>query len=408
MLCFSLTLVFTPLCRRLAVLTNCMDMPKSEQHKLHGNATPLLGGVAMFSAWILTILLSIAATRFLDGTGATQSVKDGIPGISGVSVEFTVLCLCAFAALVLGLVDDKRPMKAGVKFLGQFLIAATAATWGGVQITLFIGGAFFSWCATVLWLLFIFNAVNFFDNMDGLVVGTAAIAFTFFTLAAVANQQYFVACLGSCSAAAAYGFWFYNHAPASIFMGDAGSHFLGFLLGVVSAKVTYFNPELSSSRFSILIPLFVLAVPIFDALAVIVIRLANHKPIYVGDHNHISHRFLHMGMTRKRAVLLVHLLALTSGLGALPLLWGDEETCMVLLLQGIVILTFLSILQYSGRLPGQTDEKNSPGSPPSPSLVLPAAAQQDSPKETQEIPETPGTAFSSDDGSPETEREKKR
>ena len=65
-LCFSMTLVFTPLCRRLAILTNCMDMPKSEQHKLHGNATPLLGGLAMFSAWILTILLSIAATRFLD------------------------------------------------------------------------------------------------------------------------------------------------------------------------------------------------------------------------------------------------------------------------------------------------------------------------------------------------------
>ena len=98
------------------------------------------------------------------------------------------------------------------------------------------------------------------------------------------------------------------------------------------------------------IPLFILAVPIFDTLAVVVIRLLNHKPIYVGDHNHISHRFLHMGMSRKRAVLLVHLLCLIAGLGAMPLLWGDERSCLILIAQGVTILLMLTLIQYSGTI----------------------------------------------------------
>ena len=80
------------------------------------------------------------------------------------------------------------------------------------------------------------------------------------------------------------------------------------------------------------------------------IRLLNHKPIYVGDHNHISHRFLHMGMSRKRAVLLVHLLCLIAGLGAMPLLWGDERSCLILIAQGVTILLMLTLIQYSGTI----------------------------------------------------------
>lgn len=346
----SLTLVLTPFCKRLAALTGYMDVPKSEGHKLHRGATPLMGGLAMFLGWILTIAIGISAVNFINISQAEREIIDGLPGIGMISSEFMVLCSCAFAALALGMIDDRYPMKAWVKFLGQILIACIAVMWGGIRITLFVDSTIFSWCVSVFWLLFIFNAINFFDNMDGLAVGTAAISFTFFTVAAIVNEQYFVANLSACSAAVTYGFWFYNHAPASIFMGDGGSHFLAFLIGVISSKVTYYNPLISSSRFSILIPLFILAVPVFDAFAVVVIRLYNKKPVYKGDHNHISHRFLHMGMSRESAVMLVHLLAIIGGLGALPLLWGDAKTCLVLIIQGIVLLLFLSILQYYGKL----------------------------------------------------------
>ena len=109
----------------------------------------------------------------------------------------------------------------------------------------------------------------------------------------------------------------------------------------------------------VLIPLFILAVPVFDTFAVVMIRLLNHKPVYVGDHNHISHRFLHMGMTRKRAVLLVHLLCLIAGFGALPLLWGDERICMILLVQGLTIFLLLTIIQYSSGMNPNADQINS-------------------------------------------------
>ena len=190
--------------------------------------------------------------------------------------------------------------------------------------------------------------MNFFDNMDGLAVGTSAIGFFFFMAASIVNGQYFVANLCACSAAAACAFWIFNSSPASIFMGDAGSHFLAFLLAVISVKVTYYNPDAAATRFAILIPLFVLAVPIFDTFAVVAIRLRNHKPVYVGDHNHISHRFCRMGMPPRRAVQLVHLLALIGALGMLPLLWGDLRTCFVLLIQGVAILLLLSVMQYTG------------------------------------------------------------
>ena len=344
----ALSLIFTPLCQLLAGKTGFLDIPKHEQHKLHAKSTPLLGGLAMFGAWFLTSCAALtAAGCFLPA--ATENLLRGIEGLTAIRKEIITVGICAAASVAMGTIDDKYALSARTKLIGQILIAVATITFGGVRISLFFNHPVICWTISVFWIVFLFNAINFFDNMDGLACGTAAIAFLFFTAAAIVNGQYFVACLGACSAGTAIGFWFFNHSPASIFMGDGGSHLLGYLLAVISARVTYYNPEISASRLTVLIPLFILAVPIFDTFAVVVIRLLNHKPIYVGDHNHISHRFFHMGMTRKRAVLLVHLLCLISGLGAMPLLWGDERSCFILLAQGITILLLLTILQYSGK-----------------------------------------------------------
>ena len=186
--------------------------------------------------------------------------------------------------------------------------------------------------------------------MDGLAVGTATIAFSFFAIVAAMRGQYFVAALGSACAGASLGFWFYNHSPATIFMGDSGSHLLGYLLATIGCMVTYYKTGSGeSSPFSVLIPLFILGLPLFDAAAVTVIRFKIGKPFYIGDHNHISHRFLKIGMSRKMAVLMVHLLCLIIGMGGLPLLWGDERTVIVVLVQSATILLLVSILQHAGR-----------------------------------------------------------
>jgi len=340
------SLILTPCCIALAKKINFYDIPACEQHKQHRKPTPLLGGLAMFGAWVLTFAVAALALVFC-GKNLPANVRDVLGGLANVRTELTVLITGLTASVALGLYDDKWAMKAWKKLIGQIIIAAGTAIWGGAAITLFVGGPVVPFCLTVFWFVLIFNAINFFDNMDGLASGTAVIAFVFFCTAACINGQWFVAVLSAVSAGAALGFWCYNKAPAKLFMGDSGSHFLAFLLAYISVKTTYFTPEVSSTHLSVLIPLFILAIPLLDTLTVVLIRLKNHKPVYIGDHNHISHRFWHMGLTRPHAVMMVHLLSLISGLGALPLLWGDAATSIILAVQGIVIYLLIFFLQYA-------------------------------------------------------------
>lgn len=343
-----LSLMITPVCQNLAFKLNFLDKPRNQDHKTHEHATPLLGGLAICVSWLATILIGIMAVKVGDWDSLPTIVVKSFPGILSVSREILVICVGAVLAMLLGLYDDRFNMSAKVKLAGQILIAALVVTWGGVRISLFIHHETFSWCVSVFWMLVIFNAINFFDNMDGLAVGTAAIALSLFTITAAINQQYFVSSLCAATAGASVGFWFYNHSPATIFMGDSGSHFLGYILGVTGAVVTYYNPTLSTTRFPILIPFFILAIPLFDMAAVTVIRFRAGDPVYIGDNNHISHRFVKMGLTRKQAVFVVHLLTLIIGLSVLPLLWGDEGTAVVSLVQACTILIFISVLQYGG------------------------------------------------------------
>lgn len=356
---------FTPCCKKLAALTGFMDCPRTEVHKKHTNATPLLGGLAMFGGWAGTILAGMLASRFLPETIAGYEISDALRGLTETSAfkPMLMLILGGFMAILLGLLDDRKPLSAGKKMIGQIAIALFAVYFGELEVTFFNGipgllridPAAFAWVAktlnigfTVFWFVLIFNAINFFDNMDGLAVGTSCIALCLFMVTAIITGQYYVAAVAAAGAGATLGFWFFNHSPASIFMGDSGSHFLAYLLAVVSVKVTYMTPD-SPTYLGPLVPLFILALPLYDVLAVVVIRKKLGMPIYKGDHNHVSHRFVATGMTRKTAVFSVHLLSLIIGLGVLPLIWGDALTCVILVSQAILLLIFISVLQYAAR-----------------------------------------------------------
>ena len=342
-----LSLGFTPLFQKIAEKTDFMDRPKGEDHKKHAKATPLMGGAAMFSAWILAIILGYVAANAFGSEKVSSDLSDNISGVNYVEGRVFFVCLGAFLATALGLLDDKLALKAGPKFLGQFLIAVVAVSLGGIKISVFFNNPVIIWCLSVFWIMLLINAINFFDNMDGLAVGTVTIAMALFTAVAAMNGQFFIAVFGALTCGVCVGFWFFNHSPATIFMGDSGSHLLGYLLAVMSGSVTYFSRDYSLTRFPILIPLFVLAIPLFDAFSVVAIRLYHHKPIYIGDHNHLSHRFVKMGMSRKRAVQMVHLMALIIGLSVLPLLWGDYKIDMVILSQAMLMLLFMSMIQYA-------------------------------------------------------------
>ena len=325
-------LFYTPICRILAMKTGFIDKPAEQQHKGHSDATPLLGGLAICLAIISTVVFALFASRSFGAQIMTKDVLNNLPGVTKVTSRMIFIGIAAVFAMLLGLYDDRFNMSAKAKLGGQFAVAAIAATWGGIEISAFIGIPALSWCITVFWIVLMMNAINFFDNMDGLAVGTATIAFGLFTIAAALRGQYFVAALGSAFTGASIGFWFFNHSPATIFMGDSGSHLLGYMLAILGCMVTYYKSNIVDSRFSVLIPVFILAIPLFDLIAVTVIRWKIGKPFYIGDHNHISHRFLKMGMSRKMAVL-----------------WGDERTTVVALVQGGTILLIVSLLQYAGK-----------------------------------------------------------
>ena len=344
---FILALVLTPFCIWLAHKIGFLDIPACEQHKQHKKATPLLGGLAMYLAFGLTFFLQLGFWYFFKDSRFIQKFQHIADGLLLIKGEVIVLFLCITATMLLGLYDDKYSMKAWKKLLGQIAISFTVVLWGGASITAFLPWSWISVPLTVFWFVLIFNAINFFDNMDGLAAGTAFIAFVFFMIAGIVNGQYLVSILSAAAAGSAFGFWKYNKNPAKLFMGDSGSHFLAFLIAYISTKVTYFTPGVSSTKLNILIPLFILAIPLLDTLTVVLIRLKNHKPIYVGDHNHISHRFWHMGLSRANAVNMVHLLSIIAGLGALPLLRGDLFTSILLVVQGLMLYLMICFLQYA-------------------------------------------------------------
>jgi len=167
----------------------------------------------------------------------------------------------------------------------------------------------------------------------------------FFTVIAMLNCQYFMALFSALNFGVCCGFWFYNASPATIFMGDSGSHFLGFLAAVVSAGTTFFDHSTSLTPLPVLIPLLILALPLFDTLMVVLIRTKNRKPFWIGDHNHISHRFVRMGLSRKSAVAVVHLLSIVLSLGALPIYWGNLPVAAIMVVQAVLLLMVITILQ---------------------------------------------------------------
>ncbi len=343
---FFLSAALTPLFKRAAVICGFLDRPASESHKGHAAPIPLLGGCAMFSAWIIALAAGYIVLQSGCLQGVIPDVNAVVSGVSDVSERLLWLISGAALAVILGLIDDKWAMKAYVKFAGQLLIALIAVIPGGAGISFFCPLPVIPEAVSVLWFMLLMNAVNFFDNMDGLAVGTIAIAMGFFAAAAGMNQQYFVASFAALNCGVCAGFWLYNTTPASIFMGDSGSHFLGFLAGVSSSLGVFFRTGSSQSRFPVLIPLLILAVPLFDTFMVTLIRALNGKPFWVGDHNHISHRFVKMGFSRKQAVFLVHLLAAAIGFGVFPILRGTPATAAAVAAETFLILCIVCIMQF--------------------------------------------------------------
>ncbi len=219
--------------------------------------------------------------------------------------------------LAIGMIDDRWELQAGSKFCAQFVIALAVAA-SGMRITLFVPSLAFSYFITVFWILTIVNAFNFIDNMNGLCGGLSAIASFCFALSAAYRGEYLVAALAFLCCGAFCGFLPYNFPRATVFLGDSGSHLAGFLVAVLAILPHYYSRTYPHTA-SVLTPLLVLAVPLLDLAAVVLIRWRAGKPFYIGDTNHLSHQLVRRGFSPTRAVLLLWAVAFLVGAASLLL-----------------------------------------------------------------------------------------
>ncbi|MFH1074357.1 MAG: MraY family glycosyltransferase [Candidatus Firestonebacteria bacterium] len=277
---FILSLGFVPLAAYFARKYEIMDKPDNNLKK-HDKAVPYLGGVAIFLAFFFTLV-------------ANQLIEyHSLRGLVG-------LILAGSMIFALGLVDDIKKLSVPLKFSVQILAAVTLIIFG-IKVQ-FLGNEFLNIAVTIIWVVGITNAFNLLDIMDGLSSGIAVIAaLTYFVLGVDAGKLFSplaaLALAGSC-----LGFLYYNFPPAKIFMGDAGSLFLGFMLATLSLTESYTN----INNLAVLTPVIILGVPIFDTIFVMWMRVKQGKPFYFGSPDHFPLRLKRSGMPEKQVITVVY------------------------------------------------------------------------------------------------------
>ena len=320
-------LVSLPLWRKWCLRAGLVDDPG--YRKIHDRPIPLAGGLAVMTGLLVPTLLAglVLWWQRAGGDGGGDPLIPGSAargagrlalldsdsafllqyGLGRRAIELAGIFLGAFGMLWVGWLDDKHELKPRAKFAGQLLIAGLVAA-TGVRITLFVPNIIFSYAITILWILTVINAFNFMDNMNGLCAGLGAIGACHFAIMAAADGQYLVALIAFLTFGALLGFLPYNFPSARAFLGDAGSHLVGYLLAVL-AILPHFYSMRHLQRWAVLIPLLVLAIPLADLVWVVLLRWRIGQPFYEGDTNHLSHRLVRRGLTRAQAVLVIWLMA---------------------------------------------------------------------------------------------------
>ena len=312
---FALSILLCWGMRRLAPKIGLVDKPGGR--KAHKAPTPLGGGVAI---WLATVMVIGAGALivYLEPSWLPYELAVHAPGLREKGGDLAVILGLATIIMVMGLIDDRVGLGWKPRLAVQFGVAALLVL-RGVRITLFVSGPgeYVMAAVTVVWIVGLTNAFNFLDNMDGLAASVGLIAAALFAGAQIAVQSYFVPAALLILVGSLGGFLVHNRPPARLFMGDAGSNFLGFLLGAFTVAGTF--TKQGYSPYSVLTPLLVMAVPIYDMASVILIRIREGRSPFQPDRRHFSHRLVERGLTPARAVATIDLVTLAGGLGALLL-----------------------------------------------------------------------------------------
>ena len=329
---FAAALGLTPITRQIAMRLGVVASPN--QRNIHTQRMPLMGGVAIYLAFALSILL-FSPPDYLEELGAI---------VAGATLLAWI-----------GYLDDRRGLSPRVRLLVMTLAAWVAAL-AGIQIQLF-GIALIDIPLTLFWIVALVNAVNWIDNMDGLAAGSSAIASGFFLLIAVTQGQILVSMLAAAIFGGVIGFLTYNFNPSSTFMGDMGAYTLGFVLAILAIKLRFETQPLNVTWMT---PIFALALPIVDINLAILTRLVERRPLMQGGKDHVSHRMMGIGLTQRQTLLILYGFSFLFGLTAAAISQLDPAPARVIGALGLGAMALLFCLLFIIRRRGQKSGKEKP------------------------------------------------
>jgi UDP-GlcNAc:undecaprenyl-phosphate/decaprenyl-phosphate GlcNAc-1-phosphate transferase len=346
--------------RRHAPRFGLVDRPGGR--KQHAEPTPLGGGLAVWLAVTAVFVGGAIALRLAMGSEAPPSwvpefAQSHLPGLWERSSDLFVLLVGGTTLMLLGLADDRFGLPWQPRLGLAFLIAAICVATQGDdwQLTAFVPFRPVTWLLSVFWIVTLINAFNMLDNMDGLSAGVAAIAATMLAIfllfppaADPRGPQLFVGGFLLVLVGALLGFLWHNRTPSRLFLGDAGSYFVGFCIAVATMVATYTTYE-SPARHAVLAPLFVMAVPLYDLVTVISIRLREGRSPFQADRCHFSHRLVDLGFSKRKAVRTIYLTTATCALAALLLNQVDPSGAVVIALLVFCILWLIHLIESTAR-----------------------------------------------------------
>ncbi len=341
---FMFTFATTPLVRRLAFKIGAIDVPK-DKRRVHKRPTPRIGGIAMVFGFMVATLCFADFSREICGT------------LCGLLIIF-----------IMGIVDDCKELDAKLKFVVQIIAALVVIYVGDIKIDIFTNPNIFTstnpyiilpeWLSviiTVLWIVFITNAVNFIDGLDGLAAGVSAIMSASLVFISVRVGEYPIAVMGIAIIGACLGFLPFNFNPAKIFMGDTGSTFLGFMLATLSIQGMF----KSYAVISFAVPFLVLGLPLFDASFAMIRRVLTGKNPMSADRGHLHHRLIDMGFSQKQTVFILYAISGVLGISAMLLAESGFLRALLLLMCVLVLLligSFLGSNSYVHQTPKKSED----------------------------------------------------
>ncbi len=351
---FVISWIVTLGMRKWAPVWGLVDQPAAR--KVHTTPTPLGGGIGIYCGVVLPLLIAQLVIWWqaqlpTPSIALLEQIGVHLPGVLERSGQLWGIIAAGSVLMAMGLLDDRYGLPWKARLSVQFLLAI-ALVCGGVRATIFISHPFVGASLTVIWIVVLINSLNFLDNMDGLCGGiglVASIMFSWIMLQMPGEPRWLVGGALLVLAGSISGFLWHNWTPAKIFMGDAGSTFIGLILSTMTILGTFYE-ENHTQQHVLLAPLLILAIPLYDFITVISIRLWNGNSPFQPDRNHFSHRLNDLGLSRKKSVLTVHFATLTTGLGAVLLYHVDGTSGAILVLALVFcLLVIVSILEQAGR-----------------------------------------------------------